>query len=164
MQSPTCCRHVRKPDMSCVMSAPSATRFCTMSPTCQMTCPRHVGSDIACLSFLGSGQHADIRHLPTKVNGDRSVLLFVMIRTTAAGASRRGVLCFAWTASRRRHIIRRTVSLVVSFLGNPARVIAIGTLTPVVVLRICTASSTFFICAALFFDMLGNGVYSLETD
>jgi len=67
-------------------------------------------------------------------------------------------------ASRRRRIIRRTVSLVVSFLGNPAKIIAIGTLTPVVVLRTRTASSTFFRCAALFFDMLGNGVYSVETD
>jgi hypothetical protein len=34
----------------------------------------------------------------------------------------------------------------------------------VVVLRTRTASSTFFRCAALFFDMLGNGVYSVETD
>jgi hypothetical protein len=34
----------------------------------------------------------------------------------------------------------------------------------VVVLRIRTASSTFFRCAALFFGMLGDGVYSVETD
>ena len=64
--SPTCCRHGRKPDMSCVMSAPSATHFSTMSATCHLTCRRHVGSDISCLSFWGSGRHADIRHLPTK--------------------------------------------------------------------------------------------------
>jgi hypothetical protein len=37
-------------------------------------------------------------------------------------------------------------------------------LTPVVVLWIRTALSTFFSCAALFFDMLGNGMYSVETD
>ncbi len=48
------------------MLAPSATRFCTMSPTYHLTCRQHVGSDIACLSFWGSGPHADIRHLPTK--------------------------------------------------------------------------------------------------
>ena len=67
-------------------------------------------------------------------------------------------------ASRQQHIFLHTVSLVVSFLGNPARIMAIGTLTPVVVLRIRTASSTFFRCVALFFGMLGNGLYSVETD
>ena len=78
--SPTCCRHGRKSDMSCVMSAPSATHFCTMSATCHLTCRRHVGSDISCLSFWGSGRHADIRHLPTKVS-------------LRSGTGRCGIIC-----------------------------------------------------------------------
>ena len=65
--------------MSCVMSAPSATRFCTMSPTCQMTCRQHVSSDIARLSFWGSGQHADIRHLPTKAMRSNASVLMVIL-------------------------------------------------------------------------------------
>ena len=47
---------------------------------------------------------------------------------------------------------------------NPAKIMACGTLRPVVMSRIRTASSTFFICAALFFGMLGKGLYSVETD
>ncbi len=48
------------------MSVPSATRFCTMSPTCRPTCCRHVGPDIPCLTFWTSGRHANIRHIPSK--------------------------------------------------------------------------------------------------
>ena len=51
---------------------------------------------------------------------------------------------------------RCKVSLVVSVLGNPAVIIALLTLTPGVVLRIRTASSTFFRSAATF-DKLGMG-------
>ncbi len=70
----TWCRHVGKPTFGCVVSVPSATRFCTMSATCQSTCCRHVGSNISCLSFGGSGRHADIRHLPTK-NFDKELMV-----------------------------------------------------------------------------------------
>jgi hypothetical protein len=56
----------QKPTFGCVMSVPSATRFCTVSPTCRPTCCRHVGPNILCLTFWNSGQHADIQHIPTK--------------------------------------------------------------------------------------------------
>jgi len=99
------------------------------------------------------------------VNGDRSALLIVTIGSfLTVGVSRWGVICFASRASRRQRIILRTVSLAMSFLGNPTRIMAHGTLTSVVVLRIRTASSTFFWCAALFFGVLSSGVFSVETD
>ena len=75
--------------------------------------------------------------------------------------SRQSVICFAL---KRRSIIRWMVSLAMSCFENPAKIMACGTLTPVVVSRIRTADSTFFCCAALFFGMLGNCVYSVGTE
>jgi hypothetical protein len=57
----------QKPTFGCVMSVPLGTHICTMSPTCRPTCRQHVGPDISCLTFWTSGQHADIRHIPTKL-------------------------------------------------------------------------------------------------
>jgi hypothetical protein len=46
--------------------------------------------------------------------------------------------------ARRRRTCWRTILLALSDFGNPARIMAPGTLTPVVVWRIRTAESTFF--------------------
>ena len=73
-------------------------------------------------------------------------------------------LCPRCRQSQLCRIILHTVSLVVSFFENPSKIMACGTLRLVVIPRIRTDSSTLFICAALFFGMLGKGLYSVETD
>jgi len=50
-----------------------------------------------------------------------------------------------------------------SAFENPAKIMACGTLTPVVVWRSRTAAPTFFSCAALFFGVLATALYSVET-
>ena len=46
---------------------------------------------------------------------------------------------------------------------HPAKIMACGTRTPVVVWRSRTAVSTFFSCAALFYGMLAKVLYSVGT-
>ena len=46
---------------------------------------------------------------------------------------------------------------------KPAKIMACGTLTPIVVWRNHTAALTFFSCAALFFGMLAIALYSVVT-
>ncbi len=79
----------QKPTFGHVMLVPLATRFCTMSPTCRPTCCQHVGPDISCLTFWTSGRHADIRHIPTKLNWGSELM---MIRIRNARRSRGLVL------------------------------------------------------------------------
>ena len=97
---------------------------------------------------------------PSPVKGDMSEPLAATSMSQMV-TSRQGVVCFAL---KRQSIIWRMVLLGMSCLKNPAKIMACGTLSPVVVSRICMAALTFFCCAALFFGMLGNCMYSVGTE
>jgi hypothetical protein len=102
-----------------------------------------VGSD-SLFSEVKSDSDAESSSMPTKMT------------------SRRFLFAPPFCA-RRRRTCWRTISIALSDFENPTRIMAPGTLTPVVVWRIRTAESTF-LCAALFLRMFGYGVYSVGTD
>ncbi len=98
----------------------------------------------------------------TTVNSKSDGFLLMMTTPSiGAGWPMHALFCFCWW---RRFTAWCTVLLGTSNFKNQASIMACRTLTPVVVWRIHMADLTFFWCAALFFDMLESGMYSVEID
>jgi hypothetical protein len=71
------------------------------------------------------------------------------------------LLCFCWWW---RLTAWRTISFATSAFENPASIMACRMGTPVVFWGIRMADSIFFWCVALFFEMFGSGMYTVEMD